>query len=634
MKEVVIISNPERRQIWENILGNAHFHLYSTYPISILLKPEEAKKIINDSKVDILLTDIRELENKKPDIKAKYLECVIELAKEIGLSNQKNLIKKRLAIFLPTKLDKQVAQMIVDAFSYNVYDFFKMHYDHGKNSVNLNEVVEQLNNEPSIVNGNQYVELARNILNGQSLSTLDNVQESGSLSQPNKEYDDSNDVISQFTQQLSGIKSDSEPKLEPKSEPEAPVLQGVNVDTEKEQMPDKLENSLNKEKVLEQKAEPNTSINEPEKPSADVSNNPVKQESQEIKDEPDKEQILKQLNKPTPSAAIQYLANKPKEKRDIRVHKHRLSNDVSRYDGPNAEREEETPNTTIENTIHPWERTFETKKSLKEKQQQQKTPSDEQTKKADVSELNKDSNKEKKIVKKKPEKKIKKGRKVSKPHKVKKINKKKNSGILMKVLIPIVILLGILFLFVCTKLSSSSTENQSSNTTTQTKKKSLNYYLKNDEFSSAIKYYPSKVAQIDNYILEDNDISDRKAAINEVYEAASSVSPILEFDHAYFNHHWRTVIKNADVADSVQREVMLSASYLAVGDVTNAQKIADRANQPALNQIIQKYIDLTNTDNQIKSQLNQSGLDNNKKQQLQDTLNNNQETINNMIDNL
>lgn len=625
MKEVVVISNPDRRQVWENMLGIAHFHLYTTYPITLLLKPEEAKKAIDDDKVDIVLADIRDLQNKKPDIKQKYLDCVVELAKQIGLSNQKNIIKKRLAIFLPTKLDKQVSQMIINAFSYNVYDFFKMHYDHGKNSINLESLSDQLNKEPDMVNGNKYVEMAHKVINGENIPTLEDL-----VPEPTSSLDEqsTDDIVNSFTQQL-------KPKDEEKDNKQG--LNKDNVPTSKESV---------QEQVQETPAvEPAPSVKQ-EQPATEESKEapvqPSSKESDNISDnqadlEPSQkvspQDLMNMLNSsgPVRSAAISAFAkDKKEEPSKPRVHKRRRSTDTSQYDSPAQAEPETTSKEKKAPVVKPWNKQFDTNQSRKEKEQAEKQAAEVakqlEQEQASTDAFNDEPEKPKRVKKKKVVK-----QKPKQPKKKKKSQKKSPA----RWLIPIIILVGIALLFFSTQMSNKSSDNnQQQATEKSTSKRSLNSYLEESDYAGAVKAYPDKTKKIDDYIINNEQISNKKADINEVYKAADSSTPTLDFDHAYFNHKWETVVNNADVADSVQREVMLSAAYLAIGDTQDAQKVANKVNQPSLTELVQKYTNLINTDNQIKSQLNQSGLDNNKRQQLQQTLNDNQKTINEIIDEL
>lgn len=622
MKEVVLISNPTHRQVWENMLGIAHFHLYSTYPISILLKPENAKQAVADEKVDIVLADIRELQNKKPDIKQKYIDCIIEIAKQIGLSNQKNLVKKRLAIFLPTKLDKQISKLIQTAFSYNVYDFFKMHYAHGKNSINVNQLAEQLTQDPNIVNGNKYVEMAQNILQGQELPTLDTT--APKQEEPQK-TEDTDQIVQNLTNRLSGIGEKPE-KTEAQSQAQHPTVQTEDSNPA-EQANTGNKNTPEIEKASDIPTNKGQEVQSATPSNVSVQNGPAKADDSKNRDTLSAEDISKLINQtgPTRSAAISAFAKSgdSNSEKQPRVHKRRISEDTSQYD--NTSHAEKAKKQELD---EPWNKQFDTKKSLAE---EEKLAKQMENQKVNHNAYENEPVEEEAKPKKKNKKK-KASKKEAKKKSSKKATKKRSSAAWI---IPVIILVGIALLFFCTKSSdNNSASNQNAENQTSKPAKSLNSYLENHQFADAVQNYPSKQTQIDNYILDSNDISNRKAAINEVYAAAQDPNDVLTFDHAYFNHKWETVTNNADVADTVQREVMLSASYMAIGDTQDAQKIADKANQPALNQLLQQYTQLTNTDNQIKSQLNQSGLDNNKRQQLQQTLDNNEKTIHSMINNL
>ena len=305
MKEVVLISNPTHRQVWENMLGIAHFHLYSTYPISILLKPENAKQAVADEKVDIVLADIRELQNKKPDIKQKYIDCIIEIAKQIGLSNQKNLVKKRLAIFLPTKLDKQISKLIQTAFSYNVYDFFKMHYAHGKNSINVNQLAEQLTQDPNIVNGNKYVEMAQNILQGQELPTLDTT--APKQEEPQK-TEDTEQIVQNLTNRLNGIE-ENPAKTKPQPQVQQPTVPAEESNSH-EQANANDENTPEIEKATDIPTNEGQKVQSGTPSNSSIQSSPTKTNDSENRDTLSAEDISKLMNQtgPTRSAAISAFA--------------------------------------------------------------------------------------------------------------------------------------------------------------------------------------------------------------------------------------------------------------------------------------------------------------------------------------
>ena len=165
--------------------------------------------------------------------------------------------------------------------------------------------------------------------------------------------------------------------------------------------------------------------------------------------------------------------------------------------------------------------------------------------------------------------------------------------------------------------------------------KSLDYYLKNQQFKNAIIYYPKKVTQIDNYIINNNNVKQKAQAIKIVYDNATTITPILKFDYAYFQTNWQTVIDESKSLKhlSVQRQTMLGLAYLATDNVKKAQEIANQVNIPAFTQRVSTYVAIQNENNNIKQQLNNNhNLSNADKQKLQGLLKANEQLLKQDID--
>ena len=217
------------------------------------------------------------------------------------------------------------------------------------------------------------------------------------------------------------------------------------------------------------------------------------------------------------------------------------------------------------------------------------------------------------------------------PVKVHESHPKQHSRMMKAILwIVSIVIVGMIGLVFVTQISSGKQHiNQGTAANASSKKAaSLNHLLSDGKFTTAAQDYPHEQTKIDNYILSSNSVDNRANAINDVYATVANPNANLIFDHAYFNQSWGTVIDQRNQVDlNVQRKVMLSAAYLAQGKVDQAQKIADEVNLKPLNQRIQAYKQLTDTDNQIKNTLKQNNLDDSQRKQLQDTLKKNEQTL-------
>ena len=177
--------------------------------------------------------------------------------------------------------------------------------------------------------------------------------------------------------------------------------------------------------------------------------------------------------------------------------------------------------------------------------------------------------------------------------------------------------------------------NDNGITTNTLFKKPLNNYLTNHQFALAIEKYPNDSLQIDNYILNNNSVKNKAKSIQEVYNNAREITPVLQFDNAYFNTNWQTVIDMSKKLGtlSVQRKTMLGLAYLATNQVGKAQKIANEIQIPAFTQRVTTYTEIQSENKQIKDQLkNNHNLSNSDKQKLQQMLQSNNQLLQEDID--
>lgn len=226
-------------------------------------------------------------------------------------------------------------------------------------------------------------------------------------------------------------------------------------------------------------------------------------------------------------------------------------------------------------------------------------------------------------IEEKPKQRPKKKKKAkSKKSKVR--EKKSKTPIILIILVVGIILLGIIYVGLHGINTSSSPASSTST--------SISKLLDEGNFAKAAEDYPSQQTKIDNYILNDDDINDKGKAINQVYTNAESPNDTVVFDNAYFQKDWNTVIANKSGTDlTMQRKTMLCISYLATGDVDNAQKYANEVNYKPLTDKVKTYKQYQETNQQIQNKLKDNNLSQDDRNQLQKQLSNNKKAMKEIV---
>lgn len=156
---------------------------------------------------------------------------------------------------------------------------------------------------------------------------------------------------------------------------------------------------------------------------------------------------------------------------------------------------------------------------------------------------------------------------------------------------------------------------------------SLTTLINKQEFTRAAKTYPQQVNKIDDAIINNENIKGnaKKNEIDEVYQNTSNITPTVTFDHAFFNHNFKNVIATSNKIKNLSktRKVMLSFSYLATGNVNQAQQIANEVGSSSLNERIQLYQQLKDENQKLNDKLNQGNLSDTDKSNVQNAINQN-----------
>lgn len=194
----------------------------------------------------------------------------------------------------------------------------------------------------------------------------------------------------------------------------------------------------------------------------------------------------------------------------------------------------------------------------------------------------------------------------------------------------------------------------------QAKQIPLETHLENNNYESALKYYPDNIDEIErDMFLGGYENIDQLEDLNANYDY-----PQTEFDLAFLNKEYNKVVELKDLADTEGRKAQLVIAYLdqnlvdeayelntnlksdelddliieeyikvakqalADDDVQYAKDIASKINNDELNQEIKEFEDKQNNINSTEEKLEKES-DSNKKKDIQKDLDNKKEDMNN-----
>lgn len=563
MQEVLLFTEPSKREVWENTFNSNDFHVYAFHPLKDLINSDTAVNLIKDDKVDIAFIDITSLAKRKAENREVYLKSIQTISQEIAPDDKFS----RLAFYLPEDLPADIAQLVQTAFAFKVYDFFQP-----KNGqFRADAINAQLHRPKSIENGTKFFTLANQAVQAQSKESP--AANDNMFSSDSDDIDD-DEWMDAVYEAVTGKKHHAD-----KPAKAAPVSKA-------EDIPGSVADDLAKPKDNEQNWNGNQQEG-PDEPEAD--------------DEPlDDEGQHEQLHRIQPYEKQFDVEPKPKHKKHFfgRKKKQQAAEESpEEIEKPSSEESQEQPDFTDDFLYGDYDGNYSEEPS--------------------------------KPVTKKKSKKVKAGKQRSK---AKKKSKKKKSKLplILLVALAVIIIVGVGFV----GTHGLSHLNFNTSTTSAPAKGSLESLLDAGDFTKAVEDYPSKQNQIDNYILNDDNISNKGNVINQVYTNAESPNDTVVFDNAYFQKDWDTVIANKNGADlTMQRKAMLCIAYLGKGNVSEAQVYAKKVNNQELNHKVAKYKELQSTNQQIESKLKDNNLSQSDRQQLQKQLDNDKSAMKTLINN-
>lgn len=568
MQEVLLFTEPSKREVWENTFNSNDFHVYAFHPLKDLINSDTAVNLIKDDKVDIAFIDITSLAKRKAENREVYLKSIQTISQEIAPDDKFS----RLAFYLPEDLPADIAQLVQTAFAFKVYDFFQP-----KNGqFRADAINAQLHRPKSIENGTKFFTLANQAVQAQSKESP--AANDNMFSSDSDDIDD-DEWMDAVYEAVTGKKHHAD-----KPAKAAPVSKA-------EDIPGFVADDLAKPKDDEQ----NWNGNQQEEP-----------DEPEANDEPlDDEGQHEQLHRIQPYEKQFDVEPKPKHKKHFLGRKKKrqaAEESPEEVEKPSSEESQEQPDFTDDFLYGDYDGDYS------EPQEEKKESP-------------------KPVVKKKSQKATNKQR-----PKAKKKSKKKKSKLplILLVALAVIIIVGVGFV----GTHGLSHLNFNTSTTSAPAKGSLENLLDAGDFTKAVEDYPSKQSQIDNYILNDDNISNKGNVINQVYTNAESPNDTVVFDNAYFQKDWDTVVANKSGADlTMQRKAMLCIAYLGKGNVSEAQVYAKKVNNHELNQKVAKYKELQSTNQQIESKLKDNNLSQSDRQQLQKQLDNDKSAMKTLINN-
>ena len=579
MQEIVIFSLKSSFSVWDNQLSSIGFHIYRMRPLRSLFDTQDCLKLVSDDKVDDIFIDVSQLAKCNlftPQQQTKILYNISELASHIARINDNDPIRKRMILFLPSKLNYDFATLINKVSTFGVRDFLSFNYHASEQ-----EMLKQLHAEPRVANAMPFLDKAQKIISQHHLNDnhddeLDDDTD-GTVQDILQTFEDQeNGLTAEEQQYFKNVKNNLEQHEQPPTDDASPANpKPLATNLYKKITPPAQDDTQDTHAKQETANEPNTATVKPTNTTANPTSLTATDNATEVESQ-------SELS--------------PREKRKQERQKKRQAKQEAKQAKQEAKQAKK-----------------EAKKAKKEAQKAKKAQQAEAKKQAQKQIKtdaydDADGKTEPKTLKRKQK------------HAEPKPKHHTHIGKWVGWIVAIVALIIIIPIGTKTVINAF--------------KPSLNSLLQKQDYAQATRDYPNNLTTIDNYILENNN-GNQAEEISTVYETAKNPNAYVKFDNAYFNQDFKQAIEYSKELPSlnIQRKVMLSASYLAVGNLTQAEKLAKEVNLKPLNQRIALYKQLEQTISQIKKALKDKNLPADKRSELESLLQKNEKDLNQLKNN-
>lgn len=164
------------------------------------------------------------------------------------------------------------------------------------------------------------------------------------------------------------------------------------------------------------------------------------------------------------------------------------------------------------------------------------------------------------------------------------------------------------------------------------KQPSYSSLISKDEYGKAAEAYPEKGISIENRMLNDPSVKDKASQASKIAEYISGDA--MDFDNAYFNSDFSKAVKIYEKSDDTNlthlnkaRRTMLAYSYMKIGNVDNARKLAEPLNNAQLNQKIDTYAKFQDANKTLQDKINSGTLSDDDKAKAQKQIQKNQNAM-------
>lgn len=164
---------------------------------------------------------------------------------------------------------------------------------------------------------------------------------------------------------------------------------------------------------------------------------------------------------------------------------------------------------------------------------------------------------------------------------------------------------------------------------------SYSQLIKQEKYAQAAQAYPDKGVAIENKMLSDSNVKNKASQAKKIAVFASGDA--IDFDNYYFNGQFKKAVKLYEDSNETSlthltdaRRTMLAYSYMKIGKVDEARKLAQPLNNDQLNQKIEAYAKFQDANKTLQDKIDNGNLSDEDKANAQKQIEENKAAMKNL----